>query len=177
MANASRSPLESSVVVPGVPLMAADLHESRKPVISLVVSIFVLGFGFGPILLSPLSEVYGRRLLYNVCNVVTLGFSIGSALAPSIAPFIVFRFIAGCFGAGPMNIGGGSIADQVAMEKRGAVMSLLFTGIFLGPVIGLVACLKLLGRLLTLVWLGLLSADLLQKMPAGDGCFGFWRSW
>lgn len=119
--------------------MADEFHETRKPVTSLVVSIFVLGFGFGPVLLSPLSELYGRRLLYNVINVVTLGFSVGSALAPDIASFIVFRFIAGCFGAGPMNIGGGSIADQITTAKRGAIMSLLFTGIFVGPVIGLVA--------------------------------------
>jgi MFS family permease len=75
-------------------------------------------------------------LLFNISNLVTLGFSIGSALAPNIASFIVFRFIAGSFGAGPMNIGGGSIADQVALAKRGFVMSIFFTGIFLGPVIG-----------------------------------------
>ncbi|KAF4948495.1 hypothetical protein FSARC_13732 [Fusarium sarcochroum] len=130
------TPLESSVIVPGVPLLKEDFGETRRPVTSLVVSIFVLGFAFGPVLLSPLSELYGRRLLFNVSNVVTLGFSIGSALAPNIASFIVFRFIAGSFGAGPMNIGGGSIADQVALSKRGFVMSIFFTGIFLGPVIG-----------------------------------------
>ncbi|KAF4461105.1 multidrug resistant [Fusarium albosuccineum] len=130
------TPLESSVIVPGVPLLKEDFHETRRPVTSLVVSIFVLGFAFGPVLLSPLSELYGRRLLFNISNVVTLCFSIGSALAPDIASFIVFRFIAGSFGAGPMNIGGGSIADQVALSKRGFVMSIFFTGIFLGPVIG-----------------------------------------
>ncbi|KAJ3469393.1 hypothetical protein MRS44_003458 [Fusarium solani] len=130
------TPLESSVIVPGVPLLKDDFHETRRPVTSLVVSIFVLGFAFGPLLLSPLSELYGRRLLFNISNLVTLGFSIGSALAPDIASFIVFRFIAGSFGAGPMNIGGGSIADQVALAKRGFVMSIFFTGIFLGPVIG-----------------------------------------
>ncbi|KAI6772722.1 hypothetical protein HG530_003680 [Fusarium avenaceum] len=130
------TPLESSIIVPGVPLLKQDFHETRKPVTSLVVSIFVLGFAFGPVLLSPLSELYGRRLLFNISNIITLCFSIGSALAPNIACFIVFRFMAGSFGAGPMNIGGGSIADQVELSKRGFVMSIFFTGIFLGPVIG-----------------------------------------
>lgn len=119
-----------------MPLLVEDLHETRKPVESLVVSIFVLGFAFGPLLLSPLSELYGRRIIYNVSNVGHLGFTIGCALAPNITSFIIFRFIAGCFGAGPMNVGGASIADQVAPAKRGAVMSILFTGIFLGPVLG-----------------------------------------
>lgn len=124
--------------MPGVPLLQKDFHETSHLITSLVVSIFVLGFAFGPILLSPLSELYGRRLVLNVCNVATLAFSMASASAPNIASFIVFRFIAGSFGAGPMNIGGGSIADQVSFDRRGTVMSIFFTGIFLGPVLGYV---------------------------------------
>ena len=130
------SPFESSVIVPGVHQLQADFNETRPPVTSLVVSIFVLGFAFGPLVLSPLSELYGRRILYNVTNVVAFAFSIASATAPNIASFIVFRFIAGSIGAGPMNIGGGSIADQVAPFKRGLAMSVFFTGIFFGPTLG-----------------------------------------
>lgn len=96
----------------------------------------VLGFALGPLILSPLSELYGRRVIYNFSNVLHLAFSIGCALAPSSASLIVFRFFVGCFGAGPMNIGGASVADQVPAAKRGAIMSVLFTGVFLGPVIG-----------------------------------------
>ena len=113
-----------------------DFNSDNDAIASLTVSIFVLGFAFGPLLLSPLSEIYGRRIVYNVSNVVFLAFTIACAVAPDIASFIVFRFIAGCFGAAPMNIRGGSIADQVRMERRGRIMSILFTGIFLGPVIG-----------------------------------------
>ncbi|KAI1375839.1 major facilitator superfamily domain-containing protein [Hypoxylon crocopeplum] len=133
---ASITPLSSSTIGPGIPLIAEDYGETREPVISLVVSIFVLGFAFGPLLLAPLSELYGRRLIYNVSNVVHLGFTIGCALAPNIASLIVFRFIAGCFGAAPMNVAGGSIADQIPLSKRGTVMTGLFASIFLGPVIG-----------------------------------------
>ena len=113
-----------------------DYHSDNDAIASLTVSIFVLGFAFGPLLLSPLSELYGRRIVYNVCNVVFFAFTIACAVAPTVASFIVFRFIAGCVGAGPMNIGGGSIADQVPFRARGRIMSVLFTGIFLGPVIG-----------------------------------------
>ncbi|KEY69590.1 hypothetical protein S7711_06219 [Stachybotrys chartarum IBT 7711] len=129
-------PLESSVIVPSVPLLRDDFHETRRPVTSLVVSIFVLGFAFGPILLAPLSELYGRRLILNISNIFTFAFSIASATAPNMASFIVFRFIAGSFGSGPMNIAGGSIADQISVERRGFAMSIFFVGIFVGPVIG-----------------------------------------
>lgn len=122
--------------MPGVPLLRDDFHETRRPVTSLVVSIYVLGFAFGPVVLSPLSELYGRRRLLNASNLVTLAFTLASAAAPNIASFIVFRFIGGSFGAAPMNIGGGSIADQIRLEKRGFIMSIFFTGMFLGPVLG-----------------------------------------
>jgi MFS family permease len=119
-----------------VPLVNDEFHETRPPVSSLIVSIFVLGFAFGPLLLSPLSELYGRRIIFHICNVVTLACSIASAVAPNMASFIVFRFLAGSFGAGPMNIGGGSIADQIPVKKRGFVMAVFFTGMFIGPVAG-----------------------------------------
>ncbi|KAI1384847.1 major facilitator superfamily domain-containing protein [Hypoxylon trugodes] len=130
------TPMASSTIGPAIPLVVSDLHETRKPVVALVVSIYVLGFAFGPLVTSPLSELYGRRLIYNISNVVHLAFTIGCALAPNMAVLIVFRFIAGCFGATSLNVAGGSIADQVPLAKRGAVMTGLFAGIFLGPVIG-----------------------------------------
>lgn len=169
-------PLESSIIVPGVPLLQKDFHETSHLITSLVVSIFVLGFAFGPILLSPLSELYGRRLVLNVCNVATLAFSMASASAPNIASFIVFRFIAGSFGAGPMNIGGGSIADQVSFDRRGTVMSIFFTGIFLGPVLGYVPYHKP-GWWINNKCSGLWLAVLLHMLLAGAGYFGSWQLW
>ncbi|KAH7311281.1 major facilitator superfamily domain-containing protein [Stachybotrys elegans] len=129
-------PLESSVIVPAVPLLRDDYGDFARPILSLVVSIFVLGFAIGPIILAPLSELYGRRPILHLSNVASLAFTIASAMAPNIASFIVFRFIAGSFSSGPMNIAGGSIADQVSLQRRELVMSIFFAGIFIGPVVG-----------------------------------------
>jgi MFS family permease len=35
----------------------------------LVVSIYILGFAIGPLIIAPMSEMYGRFTTYNVCNV------------------------------------------------------------------------------------------------------------
>lgn len=51
----------------------------------------------------------------------------------------VFRFLSGCFGAAPMTIGGGTIADMILLEKRGASLSVFALGPLLGPAIGPVA--------------------------------------
>ncbi|KAB8250724.1 hypothetical protein BDV35DRAFT_51630 [Aspergillus flavus] len=55
------SPLTSSIFTPGVQFMNASFHNESNVLSSLVVSIYLLGYVFGPLVLSPLSEIYGRR--------------------------------------------------------------------------------------------------------------------
>ena len=50
---------------------------------------------------------------------------------------IAFRFLAGCAGAAPLTIGGGSIADLMVAEKRGGAMAIFALGPLLGPVVGM----------------------------------------
>ena len=49
----------------------------------------------GPLVIAPLSEMYGRVPIYNVCNVAFVGFTIGCAKAPGMSSLIAFRFLAG----------------------------------------------------------------------------------
>lgn len=41
---------------------------------------------------------------------------------------IGFRFLAGTFGVSPITLGGGTIADLMAPEKRGAAMAIWAIG-------------------------------------------------
>ena len=82
----------------------------------------------GPLVLAPLSEMYGRVPIYNICNVCFVAFTVGCALAPDMNSLIGFRFLAGCFGIAPITNGGGTIADLMVAEKRGRAMSILAIG-------------------------------------------------
>lgn len=124
---------------PGAPLLMKDMHITSSIVGSLTVSIYVLGFAMGPLLLSPLSEVYGRLIVYQCCNFIFLAFTLGCALSTDTVMFLLFRFIAGCAGSAPMTIGGGTIADLFPQEQRGSVMGMLALGPILGPVVGPIA--------------------------------------
>ena len=88
-------------------------------VAALTVSIYLLGFAVGPLLISPLSELYGRLVIYHVCNICYLGFTVGCALSTNTAGFLAFRFLCGCAASSPMSIGGGTIADLYVAEERG----------------------------------------------------------
>lgn len=133
------TPLASSMFAPGVPAVLEEFQTQAATIAELVVSIYILGFAVGPLIISPLSEIYGRYPVYVVCNIFFIIFTIACAVADSITQLIVFRFFAGCFGVCPVTLGGASIADLIHQEKRGASMALFGMGPLLGPVIGPIA--------------------------------------
>ena len=130
------SNLAAVMFAPGAPSLVAEFQITSSMVASLTVSIYILGFVFGPFFLAPLSETYGRLWLYHICNMVYLAFTIGCALSTDTAMFLAFRFICGCAASGPMTVGGGTIADLHEAEARGKAMALFGLGPLLGPVLG-----------------------------------------
>jgi multidrug resistance protein len=133
------TPLASSIFAPGVPQLMVEFQSGSVELAAFVVSVYVLGFAAGPMLIAPMSEIYGRTIVYHVCNMCFIAFMIGCALAPSLNALIVFRFFSGVFGSCPLTNGGGSIADMIVQEKRGAAMAVFSIGPLLGPIIGPVA--------------------------------------
>ncbi|KAL4809515.1 MFS general substrate transporter [Aspergillus unguis] len=130
------SPLASSISAPGISLMDADFHVTSTILSSLAVSIFVLGFAVGPLVMSPLSETYGRQPVLNCSNVLLSVWQIGCALSPNMASLIIFRFLAGFGGSACLAVGGGVIADMFSLQQRGKANALFIVGPLFGPVIG-----------------------------------------
>ena len=124
------------MLAPGVPDVLRDFGTDSDTLATFVVSVFVLGFAFGPLLMAPLSELYGRTIIYHVCNVLFVIFSILCAVAKNMSSLIAFRFFAGFAGVAVVTCGGGTIADIMPPERRGAAMSVWSMGPLLGPVIG-----------------------------------------
>lgn len=91
----------------------------HKYIFESVTSGFVLGFVFGPFIWAPLSEIYGRRGVF-VWTYVFLTIFNGICIASqNLAMLVVFRFLAGTFGASAMTNAGGIVADVLPAEKRG----------------------------------------------------------
>ena len=42
---------------PGVPQMMEEFHSTNLELASFVVSIYVLGYAFGPLVVAPISEL------------------------------------------------------------------------------------------------------------------------
>ncbi|GAA6059612.1 hypothetical protein JCM10212_005111 [Sporobolomyces blumeae] len=114
--------------------------DTSKTLALLGLSTFNLAFGTAPLILAPLSEVYGRSGIMIGSTLVFALFFLPQALAPNVAAMIVVRFIFGCAGSTGVALGGGILSEVFRDEDRGIAM-LIFawcasgpTG--LGPVIG-----------------------------------------
>ena len=52
----------SSVITADVGAVAEEFNVSREAAL-VPISVFVVGFGVGPMIFAPLSEVYGRQII------------------------------------------------------------------------------------------------------------------
>ncbi|KAF2661320.1 MFS general substrate transporter [Lophiostoma macrostomum CBS 122681] len=130
------SPLASSIFAPGIGFVQAEFHSTSQLLGSFSVSVFILGFAIGPLFLSPLSEIYGRRIVLDSSNVFFCAFNLGCALAPNQAGLIVMRLLAGMGGSACLTIGTGVISDLFLPEQRGKATALYSLGVLFGPVLG-----------------------------------------
>lgn len=130
------SPLASSIFAPSIEQVMEEFNSTNEALASFIVSVYLLGYCFGPLVVAPLSEMYGRLPLYHICNVLFVIFTIACALAPSLDSLIAFRFLAGLAGCCPLTNGAGTLADMISREKRGVAMAAWVAGPLFGPVIG-----------------------------------------
>lgn len=86
----------------------------------------------GPLVLSPLSEIYGRAPVYHITNLLYVVFAVACAVAPSLSSLIGFRFLIGLAGSAPPSVGGGTISDLFPPTERGKAASLYGLGVLVG---------------------------------------------
>ncbi|GAM33717.1 hypothetical protein TCE0_013r00827 [Talaromyces pinophilus] len=133
------SNIATTMYAPGASELVSELKITSNIVMVLSVTITSLGASLGPLAFAPLSEVVGRVPIYWASGWLFIGCTIGCARSSNAAMFLVFRFLSGACTASFMTCGGGTIADLLPKEERGAAMALFTAGPLLGPVVGPVA--------------------------------------
>ncbi|KAI0366395.1 MFS general substrate transporter [Pilatotrama ljubarskyi] len=115
--------------------LAQDLHTVHEVTI-LSISLYVLGLGIGPLFVGPLSELYGRNIIYRTSYVLFFAFTWPTAFPPNIATFLVFRFITGLCGSAFLSVAGGSVSDLFDNRSVATPMAVYTLSPFIGPVLG-----------------------------------------
>ncbi|SJM86987.1 probable Fluconazole resistance protein 1 [Zygosaccharomyces bailii] len=127
----------SSIYTPGQDEIQKEFGVGHV-VGTLNLSMYVLGYGLGPVVFSPLSEfaIFGRQQLY----IITLFFfsmlQIGCALVQNIAGLVILRFITGILCSPSLATGGASVGDVVKPEVVPIFIGLWSIGAVAAPCVG-----------------------------------------
>ncbi|KAF3480836.1 Cycloheximide resistance protein [Arthroderma uncinatum] len=94
-----------------------DIYGVPQSVGSLGLALVLLGYGIGPMLFSPLSEIaaLGRNPPYLVTLVIFMIITVLTAVVDNAPGFLVLRFLQGFFGSPCLATGAASLADVTSL--------------------------------------------------------------
>jgi DHA1 family multidrug resistance protein-like MFS transporter len=78
---------------------------------ALGLALYVLGYGLGPLILSPMSEIpaFGRNVPYVVTFAIYVILTVPTSLVDNLGGLLVLRFLLGFFGSPCLANGGASM--------------------------------------------------------------------
>ncbi|KAK4541442.1 hypothetical protein LTR36_008043 [Oleoguttula mirabilis] len=123
-------------VVPVASHIVADLSgRPSKSASVLLVTIWELGEAAGPLLIAPLSEIYGRYPVFNAANLLFIVGVALAALSQSTGLLIFARFLTGMAVASNV-LNPAIVGDIFPTESRGSAMSLMMLAPLIGGAVG-----------------------------------------
>ncbi|KAL4951063.1 major facilitator superfamily domain-containing protein [Aspergillus filifer] len=129
------SPMASTSVLSAIPNVAATYNVSGS-VIGLSNALYLVFMALSPCFWGPWCQTLGRRTSCLASTFIFLGVSIGTALSPNIAAFMVFRMATAFVGTAILVIGPAIIRDLYRPLERATGIAWFYTGTLVGPTIG-----------------------------------------
>lgn len=108
----------------------------NRTIATLGVTLFIFGQGIGPLLFSPISEIYGRRPVYLLSLFLYCTFQLMTSFGQTLPIMLVGRFFSGFAGGTFITVISGTFSDMFE-QKDMDIPTLMFSiGPFLGPGVG-----------------------------------------
>ncbi|KAJ5969179.1 hypothetical protein N7501_005427 [Penicillium viridicatum] len=115
-----------------------ELHMDNPLEAVLILSTFVLTYCLGPLILGPLSEIFGRAAVLHSGNSFYLIINLVCGLARNKGELLASRLLSGIGGAGGLVVGADIISDCFPKEERSWVIAIYSVGPVFGPSLGAV---------------------------------------
>lgn len=127
------------MMAPAIDTIAQELSMSKTES-TMALSVYLLATAFGPLIIGPLSEIYGRSKIFHVTNVWFLIWNLVCGFANSKGLLIAARLLAGFGASAVYSLAYGVLGDVWSAEQRGRSLSLYLliplTGSAVGPIVG-----------------------------------------
>lgn len=120
---------------PATPSILLEFNSNSTLESTILVSIWELGEVFGPLIVAPLSELYGRLPVYHIANILFVLSSAAAAKSPSINVLIGCRFLLGLTVAST-TLNSCIVADMFKEENRGRALAIMGMTPAIAPVLG-----------------------------------------
>ncbi|KAL4916165.1 major facilitator superfamily domain-containing protein [Aspergillus aurantiobrunneus] len=127
--------LGSSILTPADRDIAEYVGVSQEVAV-LNVTLYLIGYIFGPIIWAPMSEIWGRRVSILPAVFCQALFAIGTARSTNAAEVFCARFFTGFFGSAPISNVNAALGDMWTRETRGIAVSLYTVAVNGGPALG-----------------------------------------
>ncbi|KAH8885994.1 MFS general substrate transporter [Thozetella sp. PMI_491] len=129
------TPISSTSFLSAGPEVAEEYHTTVA-IINLANAMYMLFMGLSPLIWGPLSQCFGRRWVTLMTAIAFLGCSIGTALAPNLEAFFVFRILTALEGTSFLLVGSAVIGDIFRPTERATALGWFLSGTLIGPALG-----------------------------------------
>ncbi len=129
------APISSTTILSAIPEVARTYNTSGS-VINISNGLYLIMMGLSPCLWGPISTLYGRRPVCIITGILFFAFSAGTAAAPNLACYFVFRLLTAYQGTAFLIVGNSCIGDIYTPVERGTALSAFLSGTLIGPAFG-----------------------------------------
>lgn len=109
---------------PATPQILVEFDSTNHLESTILVSIWELGEVVGPLLIGPLSEIYGRLPVYHVANILFIACSAIAAESRNINMLVAFRFMLG-MAVASTTLNPCIVGDMFEPMKRGRAIAVM----------------------------------------------------
>ncbi len=158
-------------MLPALPAIGEGLGVAVANDRQYVISLYLLGIGFGSLLYGPLADRFGRKGVLVPALLAYVVFSIGCGLATSFPMLLALRFGHGLISAGLGVIVVAVIRDLFAGDAMAKRLSLIFLVFMIVPIIaptigaGVAAIAGWRAIFIVLAAMGLVMVAWLRRLP------------
>ncbi|KAJ7147655.1 major facilitator superfamily domain-containing protein [Mycena crocata] len=127
----------SAIYTSSIPGLMEEFHVSLT-MATLGLTLYVLGYGIGPMFLTPLQELtlLGRNPVYIVTLVLFVVCQIPIITAKNMNTVLAMRFLTGVFGSPALATGGASMCDLFPKSHTPYALGVWALGAVAGPITG-----------------------------------------
>lgn len=129
------APISSTSILAAAPEVVATFNTTGA-IFNISNALYMVFMGLSPLFWGPIGQTYGRKWPLAIAAVTFTAFSAGSAAAPNLAAYFVFRMLTAFQGTTFLSVGATVIGDIYRPIERGTAYGWFLSGTLIGPALG-----------------------------------------